>query len=84
VKSELKKDREVVITLKVGDLTETIHARGSPDLILAHPRDIVIRKSDHIDDRTLCINADKACKDLSRDFIDALKDPAAQLTLEIQ
>ena len=82
VKSELKKDREVTITLKVGELVEKIHARGSPDLILTHPHDIVIRKSDFIDDRTLCIKADKACKDLSREFLEALKNPEAELSLE--
>ncbi|MFH1424533.1 MAG: DUF371 domain-containing protein [archaeon] len=83
LKQKLKTDCEVQIILKVDGLVEIIKARGSPNLILTNTQDIVIRKSDFIDDRTLCINADKACADLNREFVEKLKNSKNELTMEI-
>ena len=75
-KDALKKpDAKLAIIIEAGGLTEQINASGSPKLILTHPTDIVIRKSDYISDRTLAIGADKSANDLSRELIEKLKNP---------
>jgi uncharacterized protein len=63
------------ILIEVDDLKETVHAKGSPQLILSNTTDIVIRKSGFICDRTLAIHADKAAQDLSRDLVERMKNP---------
>ena len=69
-----KQNAKLTILIETEDLIEEIHASGSPKLILSHPTDIVVRKSDYICNRTLAINADKASKDLARAFVEKLKD----------
>jgi hypothetical protein len=66
-----------VTTIKVGDFTEVITGKGDQNLPLSHPTDIVLRKSSFICDRTLMINADKAARDLSREFVNMLRNPNA-------
>jgi uncharacterized protein len=65
---------KLTILLEAGGLTQQINAYGSPKLILSHPTDIVIRKSDYISDRTLAIQADKSSNDLPRAFVEKLKN----------
>ena len=83
-KEMLKKETSTLtINLGVTGLTETIHAYGSPKLVLTHPTDIVIRKSDFISDRTIAIHADKSSKDLSRQLVEKLKDPKQKIVITI-
>ncbi len=74
-KSARNKKTKIIIEIKVGNLKEKITGFGHPDLNLSHKKDIIIRKSDFIDDRTLCIKADKSSLDLNREFVDKLKNP---------
>ena len=83
-KEMLKKETSTLtINLDITGLTETIHACGSPKLVLTHPTDIVIRKSDFISDRTMAIHADKSSNDLSRQLIERLKDPKQKIVITI-
>jgi len=61
------------ITIECGGLKETVAARGSKNLMLSHPTDMVVRKSDFIDERTLAVEADKAACDLDRRLVEKLK-----------
>jgi hypothetical protein len=61
------------IVLHCSGLTEKIIACGSPDLILKHPTDLVVRKSTFICDRTLAVKADKAAIDFNREFVGRLR-----------
>jgi hypothetical protein len=74
---------ELTILIEASGAVEKVNSYGSPQLILAHPTDMVIRKSDYICNRTLAICADKAAKDLSRDLVKKLKNPKqrAKITL---
>jgi uncharacterized protein len=76
----------LVIFIEADEVTDTINARGSPHLILEHPTDIVVRRSDYISNRTLAIQADKAANDLSRELVRRLKDPKqkVKITLIVQ
>ena len=79
LKEKLKTKSKFTIIMRAGEIEEKITGYGSPDLILTNADDIVIRKSDYIGDRTLLINCDKACADLSREFIEKLKNPNQEL-----
>ena len=74
---------ELTILIEASGIVEKVYAHGSPQLILAHTQDMVIRKSDYICTRTLAVHADKAAKDLSRDLVKKLKNPKqrAKITL---
>lgn len=63
-------------------LTDTIVARGDPELTFEGDRSLVGRTSDYVDDRTVFVGADKAAADLDRDLVDALAD-GAELTLTL-
>lgn len=84
LKKELKSNNKFKIILRTGDLEEKISGFGSPNLILTHKTDIVLRKSDFIDDRTLLINCDKSCADLNREFIEKLKNQEQKLEFIIK
>ena len=62
------------IIIEAGEAAEQIIAYGSPKLALTNVVDIVIRKSEFTSDRTLAIKADKSSKDLTREFIDKLRN----------
>lgn len=71
-------------TVETGDetLTDTLTARGHPELTFEGDRSLVGRTSDYVDDRTVFVDADGAAADLDRDLIDALAD-GAELTLTL-
>jgi hypothetical protein len=75
------------VQIKVDGIVETVSAFGSSRLILAHPTNLVVRKSEYICGRTLAIRADKAARDFSRDLVARLQNPAQRvqifLTVEV-
>lgn len=65
--------------------TDTITARGDPELTFEGDRSLVGRTSDYVDDRTVFVGADGAAADLDRDLIDALAEGATlTLTLSVE
>jgi len=52
-------------------------------LILTHPTDMVIRKSDYICNRTLAIRADKSANDLPRELVEKLKNPRQKVNITL-
>jgi len=71
------------ILIEAGEIIEQVNAQGSPQLILAHPTDMVIRKSDYMCNRTLAVHADKAACDLSRDLVEKLKNPKQKVKITL-
>jgi hypothetical protein len=80
-----KPNAKLTLTIEADGITDQINAHGSPNLILTHPSDMVIRKSSHIDGRTLAVGADKAACDLSRALVEKLRNPnqKARITLRV-
>ena len=80
-----KPHAKLTILIEAGEIMERVEAYGSPQLILTHTTDMVIRKSDYVDNRTLAVHADKAARDLSRDLVEKLKNPKqkVKITLEV-
>ena len=81
-----KPNARLTVLIEAGGIVEEIHAHGSPRLVLSHPTDIVVRKSDYICCRTLAVRADKAAVDLSRELVEKLKAPKqeAKITLTVE
>jgi len=85
-KEKLKRNAELTILIQAEGIIERINASGSSRLILTHPTDIVVRKSEYVCNRTLANHADKAACDLSRKLIEKLKNPeqTVKITLSIE
>ncbi len=67
-------DRAVLLTrLSVGDLHIEVHSRGSAALTLAHPTDMVWRRSRFVCERTVGILSDRTAATLPRDLISHLR-----------
>jgi hypothetical protein len=81
-----KENARLTILIEAGGIVETVNACGSAHLTLAHPTDMVVRKSSYVCSRTLAVKADKAAADLSRDLIQKLENPAqkAKITLTVK
>ena len=74
---------KVLLRFVVGADTFDVEAQGDPRLTLAHPHEIVVRRSDYISDRTIAVRADAAAKDVPRRMIAALRRPATVGFLEV-
>lgn len=85
-KLTLKEAKKLEIIIEAGGVVDKVITYGSPALKLTHPEDIVVRKSDYIDGRTLAILADKAANELKQDLVEKLRKPNTQIkiTLEIK
>jgi hypothetical protein len=81
-----RKDAEFAILIEAGEIADVVNALGSPNLILSHPSEMVVRKSSYISDRTLAVRADKSALELSRKLIEKLKNPKqeAKITLTVR
>jgi hypothetical protein len=81
-----RENAKLTIVIAAGGVTDVVKAFGSPRLILSHPMDMVIRKSDYICHRTLAVKADKAACDLSRALVEKLKNPkqVVKITLTVE
>ena len=73
LREKIRNSDKIIVEIVVGDLKETIIGKGHKDLILNHPTDIVIRKSNFICPRTLMINASKSGKELNHKIVEKLK-----------
>jgi hypothetical protein len=83
-KENLRKDEaKLTVLIEAGGIVERIDASGSSQLILAHPTDMVIRKSGYICNRTLAIQADKAACDLSREFAMRLRNSSQKIRITL-
>jgi len=66
-------DSRLEVIIECNGVVDTVVARGHASLILKHPGDMVIRKSEFICSRTLAIKSDKAALDLSRELVYELR-----------
>ncbi len=70
-------DATVSVTLSVDGHEQTVRGRGHPDLTFESDRSLVVRTSDYVDDRTVCVDAGAAAADLDRDLVAALEEDAS-------
>jgi hypothetical protein len=85
VKSGIRRaSSRIQIRLVVGADFFTVSASGDPRLTLAHPHDLVVRKSHFISDRTVAVGANAAAKDIPRRMVARLRRPDTVGYLEIE
>ena len=77
----LRKKRKTLLLLNIDGIHFEILAKGTLNLPLTNNKEIVIRKSDYICDRTLAIKANKAACDLSSDLVKKLRDPKKRVKI---
>jgi hypothetical protein len=78
-----RENSKITMLIEAEDITETVNAYGDPRLILSHPTDMVVRKSNYVCNRTLAIEADKAARDLSRELLKRLKNPEQRIRIAL-
>lgn len=79
----LEPRRRVDLEIIVSDTTFKMYGYTDHRLTLSHNHDIVIRKSNFICPRTLCVLCNKASSDMPRDLVMKLQDPATVAELKI-
>lgn len=84
MKNALKRAKKVEITIEAGKAADKIIAYGSPALKLTHPEDIVVRKSDFVDNRTLAILANKAANEIKQDLVEKLRSPNTEVKIILE
>ena len=72
---------KLTIRIEANGLNDKLTAKGFPKLILTNTRDMVIRKSPYICDRTLAIKSNKAARELSRELVMKLRNPKQQVKI---
>lgn len=78
-----KNSARVSVAIDAGGIVETVSAFGSSRLILEHPTDLVVRKSNYVCGRTLAIMANKAACDFSRELVALLRNPLQKVKVTI-
>ncbi len=80
IKGYLSLQKPVTLLLELPEygMVEEVRAVGAKGPF-DHPTDIVVRKSGYVCGRTLAVRADKAAADLSREFVELLRDRAVLL-----
>ncbi len=83
LKSHLIEGGSVEITISAGGMEFRLEAMGDPRLRLTHTRDVVVRRSDFVDDRTLVIRSSAAARDLPREMVRAMRRADEVIVMEI-
>jgi hypothetical protein len=78
-----RENSRITMLIEAGSISEVVNAYGNPRLILSHPTDMVVRKSNYMCSRTLAIEADKAACDLPRELVERLKNPEQRIRITL-
>ena len=70
-----KSGRRVDLEIIIDGMTFSMHGFTDRRLTLSNGHDIVIRKSNYVCPRTLCIRCDKASSDIPRNLVKKLQNP---------
>lgn len=72
-----REEAVLVTTLRCDGIEVVVRSKGHPGLTLDHPTDLVWRRSDHIDSRTVGIRSDTVARTLPRGLVERLRSGAA-------
>ena len=86
LKNALKEAKKIEIAIKCGGEEDIITAYGSPALRFSSAEEIIVRRDDVIDGKTVAILADKSANELKQDLVEKLRNPNAtvKITLEVK
>ncbi|MEA3229726.1 MAG: DUF371 domain-containing protein [archaeon] len=83
-KKKIRSDKaKIVVEIEAYGVVDKICGLGHPELSLSDTEDMVIRKSDFVCGRTLCIHSDKAAADVDRRIVGFLKKQGARAKVTI-
>jgi hypothetical protein len=71
------------LTIRVRDMSFSVEGVGGKGLSFDHPKDIVVRKSGFLSDRTLMVYANKAAIDIPRKIVRMLQNSGERVIIEI-
>lgn len=74
----------ITLVIELDGESFSVSGYGSPQLTFLDPKDMVVRKSQFISDRTIMISADKASVDIPRKMVKRLKDPATRVLIRLE
>jgi hypothetical protein len=83
-KNALKGGSRLRVTIEADGINDELLAYGSPALKLSSQEDIIIRKDDFIDGRTLAILCNKSANDLKKELIEKLKNPETKVKIILE
>ena len=69
----------ISVQIEVEGIIEKIEGKGHSSLTLTDHKDMVVRKSSFVCNRTLMILSNKAAIDLPRDIIEIMKNPQSEM-----
>ncbi|MCL9814393.1 DUF371 domain-containing protein [Natranaeroarchaeum aerophilus] len=75
-------DATITAMVEVDGMSQSVTGSGHPDLSFQSERSAVIRASDHVDERTVTVNADHGAIGIDDELVDALA-AGAELTLTL-
>jgi hypothetical protein len=75
---------KVTLRILVAGQSFEVRCHGDRRLLLTNPEEIVVRKSDYVDGRTLAVGADYAAVDIPRRIVERLKHQDTTGVLEIE
>lgn len=75
--------RRVNLEIKVDEQIFRMHGFTDQRLTLSHDHDIVMRRSNYVCPRTLCVRCNKASFDIPREVVLKLQNPATAAELKI-
>ena len=84
LKDRLKKSSTFVkISIVVDTFVFELSGYGSNTLEVSHGHDIVLRKSNYVDSRTLAVSCDKSAFDIPRNLVSLLTNPETKGIMRI-
>ncbi len=83
IKEALKSGKKVKIRITADDIVDEVEAVGDGKLTFENEISMVIRKSEHVDGRTLAIRVNKAARDIKRELVEKLRNPEQRVVVEI-
>jgi hypothetical protein len=85
LKKIIKKEKaKIIFMLETGGQKLKVNGFGHPDLSLSDPKDIVVRKSSYICDRTLMINANISASDVPPNLVELLQSSENEIVVTIK
>ena len=72
-----------MLTIEAQGTVFKVEGRGSTKLSFLHSRDIVVRKSSFVSERTLMVNADKSAGNIPERLVQFLQRPDYRIAVEV-
>ncbi len=71
------------LTIRVREMSFSVEGASAQGLTFDNPRDIVVRKSGFVSDRTLMVYSNKSAIDVPRKIVSMLQNSDERVTIEI-